>query len=126
MSARRGGGPCGRAGRRPVSRSRTSMDSGMRAAARSTIRTRTATGRPRSRPRTSPWCAYHVPALAEWLLIDGSSMIFRAFYGVPQTTRAPDGTLVNAVRGFLETLARLISERKPRHVVVTTDEDWRP
>jgi 5'-3' exonuclease len=53
-------------------------------------------------------------------------MIFRAFYGVPQTTRAPDGTLVNAVRGFLETLARQITERKPSHVAVTTDEDWRP
>jgi 5'-3' exonuclease len=64
--------------------------------------------------------------LPEWLLIDGSSMIFRAFYGVPQTTRAPDGTLVNAVRGFLETLARQITERRPRHVAVTTDEDWRP
>ena len=53
-------------------------------------------------------------------------MIFRAFYGVPQTTRAPDGTLVNAVRGFLETLARQITERRTRHVAVTTDEDWRP
>jgi 5'-3' exonuclease len=59
-------------------------------------------------------------------LADGSSLIFRAFYGVPQTTRAPDGTLVNAVRGFLDTLARLITERRPRHVAVTTDEDWRP
>ncbi len=58
--------------------------------------------------------------------MDGSSLIFRAFYGVPQTTRAPDGTLVNAVRGFLDTLARLITERRPRHVAVTTDEDWRP
>jgi 5'-3' exonuclease len=64
--------------------------------------------------------------LPEWLLADGSSLIFRAFYGVPQTTRAPDGTLVNAVRGFLETLARLVIERRPRHVAVTTDEDWRP
>jgi 5'-3' exonuclease len=53
-------------------------------------------------------------------------MIFRAFYGVPQTTRAPDGTLTNAVRGFVETLARLIFERRPGHVAVTTDEDWRP
>jgi len=53
-------------------------------------------------------------------------MIFRAFYGVPQTTRAPDGSLVNAVRGFLDTLARLVTERKPHHVAVTTDEDWRP
>jgi 5'-3' exonuclease len=59
-------------------------------------------------------------------LADGSSLIFRAFYGVPQSTRAPDGTLVNAVRGFLDTLARLITERRPRHVAVTTDEDWRP
>ena len=64
--------------------------------------------------------------MPEWLLVDGSSAIFRAFYGVPQTTRAPDGTLVNAVRGFLDSLARLITERKPRHIAVTTDEDWRP
>jgi 5'-3' exonuclease len=53
-------------------------------------------------------------------------MIFRAFYGVPQTTRAPDGTLTNAVRGFVETLARLVFERRPSRVAVTTDEDWRP
>jgi len=64
--------------------------------------------------------------VAEWLLVDGSSLIFRAFYGVPQTNRAPDGTLINAVRGFLDNLARLITERRPRHVAVTTDEDWRP
>jgi 5'-3' exonuclease len=64
--------------------------------------------------------------LPEWLLVDGSSMIFRAFYGVPQTTRAPDGKLVNAVRGFLDTLARHVTERKPHRVAVTTDEDWRP
>ena len=61
-----------------------------------------------------------------WLLVDGSSLIFRAFYGVPQTTRAPDGTLVNAVRGTLETLARLITERRPKRLALTTDEDWRP
>jgi len=60
------------------------------------------------------------------LLVDGSSLIFRAFYGVPQTTRAPDGTLVNAVRGTLETLARLITERRPKRLALATDEDWRP
>ena len=64
--------------------------------------------------------------MPEWLLVDGSSIIFRSFYGVPQTNRAPDGTLINALRGFLDTLARRIDERKPRHVAVTTDEDWRP
>jgi len=64
--------------------------------------------------------------LPEWLLVDGSSMIFRAFYGIPQTMRAPDGSLVNAVRGSMDNLARYITERRPRHVAVTTDEDWRP
>jgi len=64
--------------------------------------------------------------LPEWLLVDGSSLIFRAFYGVPQTTRAPDGSLVNAVRGSLDTIARLITERKPKRIALATDEDWRP
>jgi len=64
--------------------------------------------------------------LPEWLLVDGSSMIFRAFYGIPQTMRAPDGSLVNAVRGSMDNLARYLTERRPRHVAVTTDEDWRP
>jgi 5'-3' exonuclease len=74
---------------------------------------------------------YHVRALQarptpEWLLVDGSSAIFRAFYGVPQTFRAADGFLVNAIRGTLDRLASTITERKPRHVAMTTDEDWRP
>ena len=64
--------------------------------------------------------------MPEWLLVDGSSLIFRAFYGVPQTTRAPDGTMTNAIRGTLETLARLITERRPIRLALATDEDWRP
>jgi 5'-3' exonuclease len=64
--------------------------------------------------------------LPEWLLVDGSSLIFRAFYAIPQTMRGPDGTLTNAMRGFMDNLARYITDRRPRHVAVTTDEDWRP
>jgi 5'-3' exonuclease len=64
--------------------------------------------------------------LPEWLLVDGSSLIFRAFYAIPQTMRGPDGTLVNAVRGTLDNLARYVTDRKPRHLALTTDEDWRP
>lgn len=62
----------------------------------------------------------------DWLLVDGSSLIFRAFYGVPRTMRAPDGSLNNAIRGFLDTLARVVSSRRPRHLAIATDEDWRP
>jgi len=64
--------------------------------------------------------------LPEWLLVDGSSLIFRAFYGIPQTMRAPDGALVNAVRGFMDNLARYLTDRRPHKVAVATDEDWRP
>jgi 5'-3' exonuclease len=62
----------------------------------------------------------------DWLLIDGSSMIFRAFYGVPAAVRGPDGQPINAVRGFLDALARLITQRRPCHLAVASDEDWRP
>jgi 5'-3' exonuclease len=40
--------------------------------------------------------------------------------------RAPDGQPVNAVRGFLDMLARLVGARKPKSIAVATDEDWRP
>jgi 5'-3' exonuclease len=53
-------------------------------------------------------------------------MFFRAFYAIPQTMRGPDGSLVNAVRGTLDNLARYVTDRRPRHVAFTTDEDWRP
>lgn len=69
---------------------------------------------------------YHESVLTNWLLVDGSSMFFRAFYAIPQTMRGPDGKMNNAVRGTLDTLARYVTDRKPRHVAFTTDEDWRP
>jgi 5'-3' exonuclease len=62
----------------------------------------------------------------DWLLVDGSSFIFRAFYGVPKTMRAPDGSLNNAIRGFLDTLARVVGSRRPQRLAIATDEDWRP
>ena len=64
---------------------------------------------------------------ANWLLLDGSSLMFRAFFGIPVGAfKAPDGQPVNAVRGFLDMLARLVTDRKPKALVVATDEDWRP
>jgi 5'-3' exonuclease len=62
----------------------------------------------------------------DWLLIDGSSMIFRAFFGVPVSIRGPGGQPNNAVRGFLDALARLVTQRRPSHLAVASDEDWRP
>jgi 5'-3' exonuclease len=64
--------------------------------------------------------------MPEWLFVDGSSLIFRAFYGVPSSIRSPDGKPVNAVRGFMDRLARLIIDRRPARLAVASDEDWRP
>jgi 5'-3' exonuclease len=64
--------------------------------------------------------------MADWMFVDGSSLIFRAFFGVPISMRSPDGKSVNAVRGFMDRLANLIVERRPARLAVASDEDWRP
>ncbi|HEY1774680.1 MAG TPA: hypothetical protein VGG41_00845 [Solirubrobacteraceae bacterium] len=61
----------------------------------------------------------------EWLLIDGSSLIFRAYYGALARARA-SGTGGNAIAGFLDRLARLIADRRPRRLVIAEDWAWRP
>src|SRR5271170_2375291 len=60
------------------------------------------------------------------MLLDSASMYFRAFYGVPDTVTAPDGTPVNAVRGLLDMIARLIRARRPARLVACMDASWRP
>lgn len=60
------------------------------------------------------------------LLLDGASMWFRSFFGVPSSITAPDGRPVNAVRGFLDSIATLITRERPGRLVVCLDLDWRP
>ncbi|MBN9180846.1 MAG: flap endonuclease, partial [Microbacterium sp.] len=60
------------------------------------------------------------------MLLDSASLYFRAFYGVPDTVRSPDGTPVNAVRGFLDIIAKLVTTYRPTDVVACWDDDWRP
>ncbi|WP_295014945.1 5'-3' exonuclease [uncultured Microbacterium sp.] len=60
------------------------------------------------------------------LLLDTASLYFRAFYGVPDTVKAPDGTSVNAARGLLDMIAKLVAAYRPTHLVACWDDDWRP
>jgi 5'-3' exonuclease len=60
------------------------------------------------------------------LLVDASSLIYRAFFAIPDTVRAPDGTQVNAAHGFLEMLSRLAVTYRPKFMVAALDDDWRP
>src|SRR4051794_41862659 len=60
------------------------------------------------------------------MLLDSASLYFRAFFGVPDSVKAPDGTPVNAVRGFLDMVATLVRTRRPGRLVCALDEEWRP
>jgi 5'-3' exonuclease len=60
------------------------------------------------------------------LLLDGASMWFRSYFGVPASITGPDGRPVNAVRGFLDSVATLIARERPARLVVCLDLDWRP
>lgn len=60
------------------------------------------------------------------VLLDGASMWFRSFFGVPSSITAPDGRPVNAIRGFIDAVATVITTQRPSRLVVCLDLDWRP
>jgi 5'-3' exonuclease len=60
------------------------------------------------------------------LLLDTASLYFRAFFGVSDSVRAPDGTPVNAARGLIDMIARLVVDHRPTRLVACWDDDWRP
>ncbi|MCW2808910.1 MAG: 5-3 exonuclease [Marmoricola sp.] len=60
------------------------------------------------------------------MLLDTASLYFRAFFGVPDSVQAPNGMPVNAVRGLLDFITRLVDEYEPTHLACCWDNDWRP
>jgi 5'-3' exonuclease len=60
------------------------------------------------------------------MLLDAASLYFRAFFGVPTSITSPDGRPINAVRGFLDMTARLLTMHRPERLVACWDDDWRP
>jgi 5'-3' exonuclease len=81
-------------------------------------------GPARARSRPDPGRMARVGSL---MLLDSASLYFRAFYGIPpETMTAPDGTPINAVRGLLDMIARLVRAYRPRRLVACMDADWRP
>lgn len=80
----------------------------------------------RSRALAAGRAAAELAAMGcEWLLIDGSSLIFRAYYGALASARV-SGTDGNAIGGFLDRLARLVSDRRPHRLMIAEDSAWRP
>ena len=60
------------------------------------------------------------------LLLDSASLWYRAYFGMPDTLLSPSGEPVNAIRGFLDMSARLISQYQPSRLVACLEGDWRP
>ena len=60
------------------------------------------------------------------LLLDSASLWYRAYYGMPDTLLSPEGEPINAVKGYLDMVARLIVKYRPSKIVAAIEGDWRP
>ena len=68
---------------------------------------------------------HHGP-VSTLMAFDTSYLYFRAFFGVPSSFRSPDGRPVNAVRGTLDFISRLVAQYEPDELACAWDDDWRP
>ena len=57
------------------------------------------------------------------VIIDGSSLLYRAFYALPPTMTSPEGVPTNAIFGFLRMLLGLYRDLNPEYMAVTFDKD---
>ena len=60
-------------------------------------------------------------ASCDVLLIDGFSLLYRAYYGYPPNLTTPKGTPINAVYGFLTLMFNALDQFKPTHFGICMD-----
>jgi 5'-3' exonuclease len=60
---------------------------------------------------------------APLLAVDTPSMLFRAFYALPDSIKGPDGNPVNALLGAANLILREVEARRPRAVVLCFGPD---
>ena len=61
------------------------------------------------------------PDNPELFLIDGNSMAYRAFFALPDSMATADGRPTNAIFGLASMMVKLISDYRPRQIVVAWD-----
>src|SRR5919197_1519116 len=72
-------------------------------------------------------CARYALPVTHRLLLDVSSMMYRAFFAMREPgVFTKDGRPVGAVHGYLDMVTRLINDRHPDEIVHVYDHDWRP
>lgn len=59
--------------------------------------------------------------MSQLLIIDGASLIHRAYHALPDTLKTAKGEVTNAVYGFVNMFFKLLSDEKPQRVVVAMD-----
>ena len=59
--------------------------------------------------------------MAKLMLIDGNSLLYRAFYALPATMATASGQVTNAVYGFTSMLITLLKDHQPNHLAVAFD-----
>jgi len=64
--------------------------------------------------------------VAKGLYFDTATLYYRAYYAVPESVVAPDGTPSGALRGFLDMASTLVEQYPASLVVFAWDNDWRP
>jgi len=60
------------------------------------------------------------------LLLDTSSLMYRAFFALPPSIADQRGQPINAVHGYLDMTTRLLTTYKPHELIHVYDADWRP
>ena len=58
---------------------------------------------------------------AEFFLVDGNNLAYRAFFALPEELQTSDGQPTNALLGFTNMLFKLLSDYRPRGVAVAWD-----
>ncbi|MCY3851316.1 MAG: DNA polymerase I [Acidimicrobiaceae bacterium] len=59
--------------------------------------------------------------MAKLMLIDGNSLVYRAFFALPTDMATASGQVTNAVYGFTSMLIHLLKEHEPDRIVVAFD-----
>jgi len=67
-----------------------------------------------------------IHSMTHRLLLDVSSLMYRAFFALRNGVMGPDGGPVGAVYGYLEMVTRLTATRRPDEVIHVYDHEWRP
>jgi len=63
-----------------------------------------------------------LPETKRWVLIDGHSLAYRAFYALPPDLATSSGQLTNAVYGFTSMLIKVMEDLKPQAIIVAFDK----